>query len=52
MCERQTFIMHLCVSPARFVDEPVQASLDLVVGQEGHVTGVCDGQAVPVPQKG
>lgn len=41
----------ICVLPAGFVYEPVQSSLDLVVGEEGHVPGVRDRQAVPVPQK-
>lgn len=48
-------LVRICVfaaSPARLMDEPVQTSLDLVVGQEGHVTRVCDGQAVPIPQQG
>lgn len=39
-------------SPARFMDEPLQTSFDLVVGQEGHVARVGHRQTVPVPQQG
>lgn len=39
-------------SPAGLVDEPLQTGFDLVVGQEGHVTGMGHRQTVPVPQQG
>lgn len=36
---------------ARFVDVLVQAGAHLVVGQEGHVAGMRDGQYLPVAQQ-
>lgn len=39
------------VLPARLVDELLQASFDLVVGEKSHVSRVSHRKAVPVPQQ-
>lgn len=40
----------LLCSPARFVPVGLQACLDLIVGEEGHVARVVDSQELPIPQ--
>lgn len=38
------------IIPSRLVDVLVQSGFDFIIGQEGHVAGVCHCQEVPVPQ--
>lgn len=44
--------MSLDISPAMLVDKLLQPRFDLIVCEEGHVAGVSNCQAVPVPQQG
>lgn len=39
------------VLPAGLVNELLQASFDLIVGQKSHVSRVSHSKAVPVPQQ-